>query len=226
VTRNRSDASCRQCGAAAHGKFCSNCGASLAGAAVARTRPPTPRSMQALVATTVMLAAFVVFLIGQRVSAGPTPAAAGSAPDQAAIPDISQMTPVERASRLFDRVMMYDENGYADSARFFAPMAIQAYEMLGALDAHSRYDIGMVELAAGDSVAARARADTILASRPAHLLGLALAMRSAPGPGARAAFARRLTAAAATEKANPLPEYGDHATDVERAIASARNPVP
>lgn len=182
--------------------------------------------MQLLVASTVMLAAFVVFLIGQRVSADPTPAATGPAPGQAVIPDISQMTPAERASRLFDRVMMYEENGYADSARFFAPMAIQAYEMIGALDSHSRYDIGMIQLAAGDSAAARARADTILTSRPTHLLGLALAMRSAPGPGARAAFARRLTTAAATEKANPLPEYADHATDVERAIAGARNPVP
>ena len=53
-------------------------------------------------------------------------------------PDISSMSPDERASRLFDRVMRYGEQGKIDSLKIFAPMAIEAYDMLGPPDAHDR----------------------------------------------------------------------------------------
>ena len=44
---------------------------------------------------------------------------------------------------------------------------------------HRRYDLGLIELAAGNATAARAQADTILQQQPTHLLGLSLAMRAA-----------------------------------------------
>ncbi len=210
---------CAECGAAVAGKFCSDCGAPVGRSA--QKKSPTPRSMQAMVVTTVVLAIFVVFLIAQRIIDQPQPesiAGPGMAPGAT---DIASMTPDERASRLYDRVMRYGENGQIDSARFFAPMAIQSYQMLGQLTAHTRYDVGMIHATVGDSVSARAQADTILAERPTHLLGLALAMRVAPGAAARNAFARKLLAASASESASPLPEYADHRGDVDRAVATA-----
>src|SRR5437879_4361312 len=41
-------------------------------------------------------------------------------------PDISQMSPEERATRLYNRVMTLHSQGKADSAEFFLPMALQA----------------------------------------------------------------------------------------------------
>jgi hypothetical protein len=151
------------------------------------------------------------------------PAAGPALMGGATAPDISAMTPEERASRLFNRVMSLSEQGKLDSARFFAPMAIQAYEMIGPMDAHAQYDIGVISAAAGDVTRARAEADTILAARPNHLLGLVLAIRAANLAGDKAAEARfrqRLTAAAPTER-TALKEYAEHARDIEEALAKA-----
>jgi hypothetical protein len=182
----------------------------------------------------------VLFLIGQRVGsnrpaegsdtpqvvASPAAPFAGSA---GRAPDISSMTPDERASRLFDRVMRYGEEGKQDSARFFAPMAIQAYEMLGALDAHRRYDIGMIEVISGEPTLARAQADTILASNRTHLLGLVLAIKAAELRGdsvARASFQKRLVAAAPGERAKKLKEYDEHQANIDAALKQARGGKP
>ena len=43
-------------------------------------------------------------------------------------PDISALSPQERAERLFNRVMTLSGQGKTDSVLFFAPMAINAYE--------------------------------------------------------------------------------------------------
>jgi hypothetical protein len=123
--------------------------------------------------------------------------------------------------------MAYAEQGKADSARFFAPMAIQAYSMIGALDAHARYDIGTISVAVGDVRRARAEADTILATRPSHLLGLALAIKAAGLAGDSAAAARlsrRLAAAAPTERATALAEYAEHARDIDEALKKVGTP--
>lgn len=78
--------------------------------------------------------------------------------------------------RLFGRVMRYGEAGQLDSARIVAPMAMPSFEILGAPDAHARYDIGMIAAVTGASARARVEADTILTKRSTHLLGLVLAM--------------------------------------------------
>jgi hypothetical protein len=144
--------------------------------------------------------------------------------DVATAPDISAMSPEERASRLFDRVMRYKEQGKVDSARFFAPMAISAYELVGPPDAHARYDIGEILVAAGDAVGARARADTILAAQPRHLLGLVLAIRAsdlAKDTIVSAGFARRLLATSAGERAAGPKEYTEHARDIDVELTRA-----
>ena len=142
--------------------------------------------------------------------------------------DISSMAPEERANRLFDRVMRYSEEGKQDSARIFAPMAKEAYEMLGTLDAHRRYDIGMISVVSGDHAAARAQADTILKDNPNHLLGLILAARSAglrDDSAALATFEKRLRAVEPAERAKALPEYLDHKPDIDNALkAGSRVP--
>ncbi|HVT37895.1 MAG TPA: hypothetical protein VHE78_02510 [Gemmatimonadaceae bacterium] len=135
------------------------------------------------------------------------------------------MSPEERATRLFDRVMRYGAEGKPDSARVFAPMAIQAYEMLGAPDVHNRYDIGMIAVVSGDTAIARAQTDTILGQNPTHLLGLVLGIKSASlrnDPAARVAFQKRLVAAAAAERAKQLKEYADHKPDIDAALKQAR----
>ena len=134
------------------------------------------------------------------------------------------MSPEERADRLFNRVMLYNEQGKKDSAQFFVPMAIQAYEMMGPLDAHARYDIGVLSAVAGDLNRARAEADTILAEHPTHLLGLALAVRVsglAHDAAAEARFGRRLVAAAPAGRAAGLKEYQDHSRDIDEALKRA-----
>ena len=155
----------------------------------------------------------------------PPPDASAGAPAGMGVPDISSMSPTERADRLFNRVMEYSSAGKADSAAFFAPMAMAAFEALAPLNAHTRYDLGLVALVAGDNAKARAQADSILADRPTHLLGLSLAARAADARGdaaAARAARQKMLAAEQPEKAAALPEYTDHAADLTAAIEGAR----
>jgi hypothetical protein len=137
-------------------------------------------------------------------------------------PDISSMTPEEAANRLFDRVMRYATEGKADSAAMFAPMAIMAYERVGPLDAHSRYDIGTISAVIGDADAATAQVDTILKSQPNHLLALLLGARAADmkkNAAAAAQFRSRFAAAVTAERAKNLREYVDHQREIDEALA-------
>jgi len=140
-------------------------------------------------------------------------------------PDISSMSPKERAERLYDRVMRYAEAGRTDSLQFFAPMAIQAYQMLGTLDADDRYDMGRIAEVAGALPLAAAQADSILAVNQTHLLGLALAMRVAGQEGKREQardFGARLIANVDAERRKSLPEYQRHASDIDAAVNEAK----
>jgi hypothetical protein len=140
-------------------------------------------------------------------------------------PDISNMSPRERADRLFDRVMRLDEEGKRDSVEFFAPMVMSAYQMLGPLDLDQHYDLGRIGEATGAAPLARAEADTILRASPTHLLGLALAARTAADAHRTAearSYYKRLVAAARAEQAKNLPEYARHQHDIDAALAAAR----
>jgi hypothetical protein len=153
------------------------------------------------------------------------PAGAGDAEPPVRAPDISAMSPRERADRLYDRVMRLSEEGKTDSVQFFAPMVASAYQMLGPLDLDEHYDLGRVADVTGVPGLARAEADTILRANPNHLLGLALAARTATAAhdskGARAYYAR-LVAAVPRERDRNLPEYQRHKQDIDDALAEAR----
>jgi hypothetical protein len=140
-------------------------------------------------------------------------------------PDISQLSPQERADRLFNRVMLLNSQGKTDSVLFFAPMAIEAYQMLSPMNADQRYDLGRVAEAAGALPLARAQADTILRENKTHLLGLILGARIAQLEK-RTADLQKLEAALLqvypSESAKKLPEYERHAADITSAVADAR----
>jgi hypothetical protein len=228
---------CRQCGTALTpaARFCAQCGLSLDTApgapSAAPAGAPAPTVSLNVIVPWFVLASVLMVMIGYFIGTrGAPPATAavpagqfGEAPIVAA-PDISSLSPEERVDRLFNRVMALAAAGQDDSVSFFAPMAINALAALMPLDAHRRYDLGLIHLAAGDAAQARAQADTILAKQPAHLLGLALAMRAATSQG-RSADAKRLgaklTASAASERAKGLREYADHAPDITEAIEEA-----
>ncbi len=178
----------------------------------------------------------VAFIAGQKF-ASPSSGSAESAENSASAPfaggagggmsgrapDISNMTPEEAANRLFDRVMRYATEGKADSAAMFAPMAILAYERIGPLDAHARYDIGTISAVIGDTPAAKAQADTVLKAQPNHLLALLLAARAADAgkdAAGAARFRARFTAALTAERAKNLREYTDHQQEIDAAAKS------
>jgi hypothetical protein len=229
------DVACAACGtsAPAGARFCPDCGSPLGAASAgspvtaARTDPLTKLIAGAAI---LVLVAFVAGEAAGRRSGGGAVQAdqGGPAPTVAlsstSAPDISAMSPEERASRLFNRVMLYTEQGKMDSARFFAPMAIQSYAMIGPLDAHAHYDIGVISAAVRDGPRAKAEADTILAAHPNHLLGLVLEIRAAELSGdssGAARFTRRLAAAAPTERSTALKEYEEHGRDIDDALKKA-----
>lgn len=143
--------------------------------------------------------------------------------------DISQLSPEERADRLYNRVMQLSTEGKSDSVRFFAPMAISAYQMIGPLNADQRYDMGRIAEVAGALPLAAAQADSILSEQPSHLLGLVLAARVATlnkdTPRLRQVEAR-LLAVERAELARALPEYQRHEADIMSALAQARRGSP
>lgn len=143
-------------------------------------------------------------------------------------PDISKMSPEERADRLFNRVMLLANQGKSDSVLFFAPMAIEAYRMLAPLTLDQRYDMGRIAEVAGALPIARAQADTILLENPNHLLGLTLGARIATlseDAATRRRYETRLLDLEKTELAKKLPEYERHRDDIVNALANARRSV-
>jgi len=143
-------------------------------------------------------------------------------------PDISSLSPQERADRLFNRVMLLYSQGKTDSVQFFAPMALTAYQMLAPLNNDQRYDMGRIGEVAGAIPLAKAQADSILGKSPTHLLGLILASRIATIEGdsiALRSFEKRLIAAEKPELAKKLDEYDRHQDDIANGLAQARKDI-
>ncbi len=268
---------CPVCDEPATGRFCANCGATLAkvscaecgaplspgalfchrcGKRVGRgSEVPAPQESSILVPgrkekqslipwaiAAVALVAALATLAGRgfNTSRGSTLDAPQNALPQAGLddraaanpadpnvrgPDISSLSPQERADRLYTRVMILNSEGKADSVQFFAPMALVAYQMLEPLNADQRYDMGRIAEVSGQMDVARAQADTILKNAPTHLLGLILAARAAEllsQPTQKSEYTRRLVAAEKSELATKKPEYERHEDDIKRALADAR----
>jgi hypothetical protein len=139
-------------------------------------------------------------------------------------PDISSLSPRERADRLYDRMMRLASENKNDSVQFFAPMALSVYSSLGPLDLDLRYDLGRVAENSGNLSVAEAQADSILAKSPTHLLALILAGRVAALHGNNAKrdeFSRRLIQAEPAEMKKGLEEYTRHKSDIDVALSEA-----
>lgn len=196
-------------------RYCHKCGASTQGPATG-WRVGLPWGIAGLA---------VGALIGVLAMRGSGGAAGSAAPDTpvapfagggttggVGAPDISQMSPEERAQRLFDRVMRLDEAGKSDSVQFFLPMALGAYQQLPALSLDAHFDVGLLKLAGGDAAGALAEADTIHREIPTHLFADLLRARAFEAQrntrGARAAYQSFLKNEA-SERARRRPEYAD-----------------
>jgi hypothetical protein len=145
----------------------------------------------------------------------PAPQAGGSRPG---MPDISRMSPEERATRLYNRVMTLHAAGKTDSAEFFLPMALQAYAMLPALDIDAHYHMGVLRLTGGAAAGPHAPADSIPPMAATHLFGFVLRAQGfeLQHDSRRAQQAYRdFLKNEPAERARGLPEYVDHAQSLD-----------
>ena len=188
----------------------------------------------------IALLALVALIAGQRITRSRPPAATAVAGDEVGAqsatgddtsrapvpaPDISNLTPEERAERLFNVIMTRVEEGDTARVQFLAPMALQAYQQLPRLTIDDRYHLGRIGAVTGVALLTTAQADTILRLQATHLLGLVLAAQGARMRGdesAARAFDKRLLAAQRVELKKQLPEYAQHANDIARAIDAAK----
>ncbi|HET9064190.1 MAG TPA: hypothetical protein VFN22_00015 [Gemmatimonadales bacterium] len=146
----------------------------------------------------------------------PAAATTGPAPAGASVPpDITNMTPRERFTRLSDRVTAAAEQGDTSTVIRFWPMAQQAYEMLlpGDRDIDARYHMAALDLMISDFPATLAQADTILAEAPNNLMGFYLRSVVAEiqqDKAARTAADKAFKDHFAAEMASGRSEYADH----------------
>jgi tetratricopeptide (TPR) repeat protein len=234
------DADCAACGnkLPAGARFCNQCGvpAGATLAAVPAARPEVSR-LPWLIAGAAVAALAAVLFFSARGEDDPRPgataplAASGSATGGPATPppgsagaaaapggnpgavDLSSMTPREAADRLFNRVMEAVSRGDTTQARFFIPMAIQAYGRVPELDNDGHYHLAVLHLVNGDGQSARAEANAILSRDPSHLYGLFTAAQAEESMGNRARareLYQRFLDAYDTEIARGLPEYAEH----------------
>ena len=178
------------------------------------------------VAAVAVAALFVVLAIrlpGDGASA-PAPPVASAAPFARPAPDISNMTPRERADSLFNRIMREYEAGNESQVEFFRPMALQAYALLGPLDADARYHVGLIHTITGDLSAARAQVDSIQSAAANHLMGFMLQAAAARLGGDETALReayRGFLAAYDEEIGASRREYTEHGQALEAFRAEA-----
>lgn len=213
-------AKCRECQAPLQpgARFCNNCGTAI-GSGGRNDRLPWLIAAGALVLLIGVLAwpAFNgndqpepdgrVPLDQMDQGFGQPAADAGNAP-----PPLTG-SPREQADRLFNRIMSERESGDTAQAKFFLPMALQAYENASPLDDDGHYHLSLLQSLAGDFKGAQATAEKILATSPNHLLGLAAAASAARAAGDNTAarnFYQRFLSAYDAENKTQRQEYVDH----------------
>lgn len=143
-------------------------------------------------------------------------------------PDISAMSPRERADRLFNRVMSAAERTDTGEVTFFAPMAIQSYGLLDTLDADARYHLGLIHSLSSNTAAARAQADTLEQETPGHLLGAVLhhevAARLGDAAGQEQSY-RTFLENFQSEMASGRVEYAEHQLTINAFLEEAQNAI-
>ena len=233
---------CAACGAtlSASARFCHRCGAPVGDglpvieARSATTGAPAAASVLPWGIAFVALLALVAMFAGQNFGKANGSSVDGSsnAPPPAtldgqggAAPNIANMSPSERASRLYARVMEYAESGKVDSVARFAPMVMAAHHMLEHPTPDERYHYGRVAEVVGTGAIVTAQADTILREQPTSLLGLLLAARAArlnKNEAAARGFDKRLLGALEAELATKNADYMNHRAEIDLAVAEAR----
>jgi hypothetical protein len=240
---------CPDCGAPATGNFCDSCGAAIPATSPARTpvprapaaagEPAPARRSHARAWTAISLVAFLgLALVFANRSLAPGPAAppdsgggVGGGPmgggAAGAAPDISRMSPAQRAQLLHDLVLRAYQGHHTDTVERFSPMAIAAYQMLDSMSLSQRYDLGRVALAAGHVPLAAAEADTILARHADDVLGLVLAADAARADhdaSAERKFLARLRAATPGGAAAITgDEYAPYRADIDATLTAGRS---
>jgi hypothetical protein len=246
---------CSSCGTALSGAVCATCSSAMTpgsrychrcGTPAGATPAAGSRGFGAVLpwgVAALALASLIALVVGQRFGQRPsgttdvlegangqgsTVITAPGAPSgqMPRAPDISQMTPAQRAERLYDRIMRENEAGNRQAVQSFMPMAVAAFEELAPLNLDQRYDLGRLGEVGGDPALAKAQSDTILAARPNHLLGLALGARVARASGneARAReLEAKLVAAEPKERNAGLAEYLLHRSDIDNALTAAKS---
>jgi hypothetical protein len=230
---------CPSCAAplAPGARFCTQCGTSLTGdpaggsralgTAVAAAGSPDGSLAWAITGVSVFA---LIAMIGWQVirpeqPAAGTPAAPGA---PGSPPDLSTMTPIEAADRLFERVMTAVETGDEGTVQRFLPMALQAYEIARPLNSDGLYHLATLQRAGGDFQSSAATAAEGLATAPDHLLLLAAAGEAAEGvgdAGAARAHWQRFLDVYDTERARQLEEYQGHEFVLEESRTHAREVV-
>ncbi len=150
-------------------------------------------------------------------TSGPVPAAGGAATGGVA-PDISSMSPIEAADRLFNRVMQATSAGDSAQAQAFLPMAIAAYQRARPLTLDGIFHLSMLNRTAMNLEAALDNALEILEQDPNHLLGLAAAAEAAIELGEldeAEVHYRHLATIYDAEVQRALPEYDQHSLIVD-----------
>jgi hypothetical protein len=149
--------------------------------------------------------------------------APGAAPGLPAgrAPDISNLSPRERFTRLEARINQAAEKGDTATVVQFTPMALGAYANLPPADrdVDIRYHAAMLEAQVGMLPEAKALGDTILSVAPDNLLGIYVHAMvaeyqgdSAQARAARAAFRAHYDA----EIKKNRPEYNEHRPFLEQ----------
>ncbi len=246
---NAATSPCPRCGQSGSGNYCSNCGSTRGATSCTKCGTPLtpgarfchacgatagtpPRAdsrflwITVAVATTAIIAA-IAFTVGR----GEGPASVASAPPGqppafATQPasDISDLTPRESADRLFNRVMSAAERGDTAEVGFFAPMAIQAYDLVDELDNDARFHMGLIGAVGGDLDAASAQADTLEQLVEGHLLAQVIRQSVAEARGDAAAAReahRRFLVSYDREMQADRPEYREHRQTIESFRAEA-----
>ena len=206
-------------------RFCHACGARLGGSAASGGRSTPTFVLYAVIALGVAVAVIgAIFATGGDRGIAPAPpvtSAPAAAPGQPV--DIAAMSPREAADRLFNRVMMANEQGNVDEALQFAPMAIQAYRNVARLDADAHYHLGLIYEVMGDFDGMRGEVSIIKQYTPDHLLGLILehsAAEMSGDPFAAARAAEAFATAYNTEIMAGRPEYEAHRRTIENFRAA------